>query len=167
MEDPREAFEETVKVVKEREVNLASITLASLIASLSELGILTQGTVAALAKYFTPRICAYMKVKGVIDEGKPIEENMKRVFEEYAFKDGDYRFKASGNEVEIEIVTKRCKVCPKGVGGAEIPGTACPIPHFAATCLSILTGKSWKAKRVNKGTVEKEGGLCKMKLEVS
>ncbi len=162
-------IEKSREVIKKRNVNLASVTLASLVASLSELGILTQGTVASLAKYFTPRICAYMLEKGIVDPNKPLLENLKKVFEEYAFTEEDYEVVASDGELRVEIVTDRCKVCPKGVGGAEIPGSACPVPYFLSICLSILTNERWEPKKMKVGNrievVHKEGGKCKIELE--
>ncbi len=168
-QDLSKIIEKTREIIKERNVNLASITLASLIASLSELGILTQGTISSLAKYFTPRICAYMLEKGIIDPSKPLPENLRRVFGEYAFTDEDYEVDLSDSKIHVEVVTDRCKVCPKGVGGAEIPGSACPMPHFLSICLSILTNEKWEPKKIkvgNKiGLVVKEGGKCKMEVE--
>lgn len=167
--DVSDIVKKSREVIRKRHVNLASITLASLIASLSELGILTQGTVSSLAKYFTPRICAYMLEKGIIDPSKPPVENLRKVFEEYAFTNEDYEIKEDGNEIHIEIVTDECKVCPKGVGGAEIPGSACPLPHFIAICLSILTGEKWEPKKIRKDNkiklVLKEEGECKMAIK--
>ena len=167
--DISEIVKKSREVIRKRHVNLASITLASLIASLSELGILTQGTVSSVAKYFTPRICAYMLEKGIIDPSKPPVENLRKVFEEYAFTDEDYEIKESGNEIHVEIVTNECKVCTKGVGGAEISRSACPLPHFIAVCLSILTGERWEPKKVREDKkivlVLKEEGKCKMVIE--
>ena len=158
----------TQEVLKKREVNLASTTLASLIASLSELGILTQGTVNALARYFVPRICAYITLSKEINPNDPMKSLMD-VFKEYAFKESDVNLVQEDGEISIEIVTDNCKICPKGVGGAEIPGSACPVPYFVSICLSLLTKEQWKPeveRRGNKvGLVVKEGGRCKMRIK--
>ena len=55
IEDLRKEAERAKKVIKERDVPLHSLVLASMLASLSEIGILNQGTVGVLAKSFTPR----------------------------------------------------------------------------------------------------------------
>jgi len=163
-----EIVKKTQEVIKERDVSLASITLASLIASLSELGILTQGTVNALAYYFTPRICSYMMLKGITKEGD-IKESLMKTFKEYAFKEDDFNVKIDDNEVGIEIVSDNCKICPKGVGGAGILGSACPIPYFVSICLSLITKNQWGPETIRKGgkvtLVLKEEGRCKMRIK--
>ncbi len=164
----KKRFEEAQKVLGEREVNLASVTMASVLASLNELGILTQGTVGTLANYFTPRICAYFKLNGVINEKMDIKDVLMNSFKQYNFKDDEVRIEVKGDEVEIEIVTKRCKLCPKGVGGAEIEGSACPVPYFVADCLSLITGSKWEPELYRKDrnffAVKKEEGKCIMKV---
>ena len=157
LEDLKREFEETRKVVKERDLNLPSVTMASLLGSLYDLGILTQGTVGLLARHFVPKICAYMHEKGIMSPEKDPLENLRSAFKEYGFKDDEVSFAREGEEVRVEVVTKRCKICPKGVGGAEIQGTACPVPYFVAYCLSLATGKLWTPKQMTK----KEGGKCK------
>ncbi len=150
-------LEEARRAVKERKPNLASVTMASLLGSLYELGVLTQGTVGLLARHFVPRICAYLLEEGAVSPDKEPLENVKTAFERFGFRKDDYAIEAEGDEVRIEIVTKKCKICPKGVGGAEIHGTACPVPYMVAYCLSIWTKKPWKVKE----RVKKEGDKCK------
>ncbi|UXD21366.1 hypothetical protein IPA_03490 [Ignicoccus pacificus DSM 13166] len=161
-----ESVRKTRDIIRKRDVSLSSITMASLLGSLHELGILTQGTVGLLAHYFTPRICAYMLEKGIVNESKSIKENLENAFKAYNYKDGEYSIEAKEDEVKIEIVSERCKLCPKGVGGAEIKGSACPVPYFIGVCLSILTRRRWEPELYETpqghSAVLKEEGRCKM-----
>jgi len=163
LEELRKLFDEAREVVKEREVNLPAVTMASLLGSLYELGILTQGTVGVLARRFVPKVCAYMYEKGVVSPQKDALENLYSAFKEYGFKEGEVKFERKDGEVEIEVVTGRCKVCPKGIGGAEIKGVACPVPYFVAYCLSLMTNKLWKPKEMTR----KEGDKCKASVEAA
>ena len=39
------------------------------------------------------------------------------------------KLRVRGDEIIVEIASDKCKICPKGVGGAEIEGTLCLIPN--------------------------------------
>ncbi|ABU82331.1 hypothetical protein [Ignicoccus hospitalis] len=162
-------FEEALKVIKERDVPLSSLTLASMLASLNELGLLNQGTVGVLSKYFTPRILAYFVAHGLVDPKKGIEENLKVMFSEYGYSEDEYEVEANENSLKISVVTKRCKICPKGVGGAELEGAACPLPYMVAAALTLMDGREWRPKLVSNGgrmkAVVKEDERCVTVIE--
>jgi hypothetical protein len=171
LEEVRTVVEKSRKVIRERNVSLPSITLASLLGSLYELGILTQGTVAVMAQYFTPRVCAYMLEKGIVKEGNNVVENLNNVLKAYNFEDDEFSITLINGEVRVKVSSKKCKVCPKGVGGAEIKGSACPIPYFIALCLSLLTNNVWKPalqrRDGGRAAVNKVDDNCEMTLRVA
>lgn len=164
-------LDRTLRVIKERDVGLQGLMLASMISSLDRLGLLTQGTVAALAGDFTPKLCAYFIHKGIIKKDMNVKDILDTMFRSFGYKYGEYKIETKDNEVLVNIVTDKCKVCPKGVGGAEIPGTACPLPYMISVCLSLLTDKLWMPKVYGKGAkkevLRKEEGTCKMKIALT
>ncbi|ALU11491.1 hypothetical protein EYM_01570 [Ignicoccus islandicus DSM 13165] len=170
-EEVERVVNETIEVIKERDVPLQSLTLAALLASLQQLGILTQGTVATLAKYFSLRIIAYMIYHKIVDMNKSVEENLMSAFKQYGFKDSEISINSKNGEVEIDIVTAKCKLCPKGVGGAELEGNACPVPYLVSYALTAMEGKTWKPELIKNGSsakltvVSKTGGICRMKIK--
>ena len=164
--DLREEVERAKKVIKERDVPLHSLVLASMLASLNELGILNQGTVGVLAKSFTPKVLAYLELKGVVSEGRGARENLEAIFKEFGFKDGEFEIEETGEGIRISVVTNKCKICPKGVGGAELEGAACPVPYMVSTALSVLTGEEWRPELRKAGNkvspVVKSSGRCEI-----
>ncbi len=166
-----ETIEKTMKVIEERDVPLQSLTLAAMLASLHKLGILNQGTVAELASYFSPRVIAYMIYHKIVDPKKDVKENLMNVFKQYGYKEGEISIEAKDGEIDIHIVTAKCKLCPKGVGGAELEGPACPIPYFVAVALTAIEGKKWKPEPVKNGSIArlavvvKSGGICRMRIK--
>ena len=161
-------IEESKRVIEEKRPPLQSVVLASLLASLERLGVLTQGTVGALSNHFVPKLIAYFLVNGSVDPSKSLEENLKAMFEEFGFEEGTVEIKKGNDEVGVRVLTKKCRICPKQVGGAMIKGFACPIPYMIAIALTYFTREEWRPVPVRVGArlqlLEREGERCAMKV---
>lgn len=85
-------------------------------------------------------VMGYFKEKGKLPEtGQDPMENLKIAVNFLQQEIGlaeEYGFSEDGQTLWVRSET--CKLCPKGVGGAEIKSTACPYPHFILEAANIL-----------------------------
>jgi len=161
-------YEKALEIIRERNVKLNSIILASALGALSEFGALNQGTVGLVAEHIAPEICAWMKTSNALSEDSGIHENLSNLFKTFGLAENNFKLKVKDNEVEVSIRTEKCPFDPTVVGKAEMPGTLCPVPFIISICLEILTQKTWNPKIERKGAhfevVKKENGWCSMRI---
>ncbi len=149
------------ELFQNRNLKNLHIVLTSMIAELSKLGILNQGTTNVIGM-------------GV---GKKIAKCLKDIFEELPKEDEDLlKFLIdfcdmcedvviNGGEIGVKI--DKCKYCPKQIGEAEIPGSACPIPSILTSCMRELTNNDdykiylWEGNKI----IKKENGYCWFKIK--
>ncbi|NPA62779.1 MAG: hypothetical protein GXN95_04410 [Methanococci archaeon] len=136
------------------------VVLTSMIAEFSTLGILNQGTTNIIGSGVGKKIAKCLKetVKEFPKDDKKLIEfliNFCDMCDEYIIEDD-----------KIGIKIDKCKYCPKQIGEAEIPGSACPIPSILASCMEELTNKPYKIKLWDKNRVIiKENGYCWFRIK--
>ena len=78
---------------------------------------------------------------------------------------GGYDLQEAGEgQVVLLVAGDKCRICPKGVGGADIKGTLCPIPSFLESLVNKIAGKEILDLITN--GIEKEGTTCKAYYKV-
>jgi hypothetical protein len=63
-----------------------------------------------------------------------------------------------GGVDDQRIAGDLCRICPKGVGGAEIKGSFCPIPNFIAKLVNLMLGREVLA--LESEGIQKENTAC-------
>ncbi len=148
-----------------------SAVLATTIATLAELGLLTQGSLGYLVELTAPKIFAIMEKEGYVRRGMDHKELVKKAMEFLGFDEGSYEMEDNGNELKLRVITEKCVLDPKSVGGVELKGTLCPLPFMLASFLMINDNKDWEVVAERKGAhvyvVRKEDGKCEMTLKVA
>ena len=140
---------------------------ALFLAAAADAGILNQGSISFFAKYVAPRLRDYLVAMNLYEKPEGSIEEKLRVILGSLNKALEISTEASielsGDEVIMRIRGDRCRYCPKGVGLAEIPGTACPFPKLFEE-LARLEGIELRlVARREKGRVqviEKKEGYC-------
>ena len=155
------------EVVQERNVKPPQAFFALFLAAAADAGILNQGSISFFAKYVAPRLRDYLVAMNLYEKPEGSAEEKLRAILSSLNKALEISTEASielsGDEVIMRIRGDKCRYCPKGVGLAEIPGTACPFPKLFEE-LARLEGIDLRlVTRREKGRVqviEKRKGYC-------
>ncbi len=148
-----------------------SAIIATITATLAELGLLTQGSLGYLMELTAPKLFAIMEKEGYVKRGMNHKELVKKAMEFLGFDEGSYEIEEHGNELKLRVVTEKCVIDPKSVGGVELKGTLCPLPFMIASFLMINDNRNWEVVTERRGAhvyvVKKENGKCEMTLKVA
>jgi len=163
------------EVARQRGVKPCQALFATFLAGLTEAGILNQATVNLLAKSAAPKLYEYLRALDYLPEpsGEPVRdlvELSRRLYEVFEIG-GGFEYKTLGeNVVEIGFGGDGCRYCPKGVGLAEIPWTACPFPRLYEQIVNLYGVKArlqpQKAENGSKRLVVRRSGKCWFRFEV-
>ena len=157
-----------------RDLNPYHSFLASFFAGLAELGIVNQGTINIVSSRAAEYLYSYLEAKGLLPDMKEVAgentaevvKNLILYINEILSLMGGYDFQEVGDsQVALMVAGDQCRICPKGVGGAKVKGTFCPIPMFIQSLVNMIAGKE-TIKLITKG-VEKEGTTCKAVYELT
>ncbi len=161
------------KVVLERDLNPYHSFFASFFAGLGELGMLNQGSINIVAKRAADYLYAYLDAKEILPDmdtvpGESKTEVIKNLIlyiNKILSLVGEYDLQDAGDDqVVLLIAGNTCRICPKGVGGAEVKGTLCPIPSLLESLINMITQKDM-LELITAG-IEKEGSTCKAYFKV-
>ena len=156
------------QVVLERDLNPFHSFFASFFAGLGELGMLNQGSINIVAKRAAEYLYAYLDAKEILPDlnsvpGRNSTEVVKNLIlyvNKILALVGEYDLQQVDDEkVALLITGNTCRICPKGVGGAAVKGTLCPIPSLLENLLNKIAQKEI-LELITTG-IEKEGGTCK------
>mgnify|MGYP001043984028 CR=1 FL=1 len=124
-----------------RKLETTHVLFASFLGANADFGLFSQGS----AQLVMPRVARY--VMGYFEEKNRLPtfstdpmENLQIVVDFLQREIGlaeDFGFSEDGQTLWVRSDT--CKLCPKGVGGAEIKSTACPYPHFILEAVNIVS----------------------------
>ena len=156
------------ELAEKRRLKILHIIMASFLAQLAEMGYLNQGSTNIIGTAVGKRVGKFLKDSNVSfdngDELKVLREVVETIdlTEEITFE------KNTSNKILVKLKSSMCKYCPKGVGGAEIPGTVCSVPYFLRSVLETILEKKyivvpWEVKEhsfVVKKPLKKEEGHC-------
>ena len=156
-----------------RDLNPYHSFLASFFAGLAELGMVNQGSIIIVSKRAAEYLYAYLEAKEILpdmnavpgDTTAEVVKNLVLYVNKILSLMGGYDLQDVGDgQVALMVAGDKCRICPKGVGGAEVKGTYCPIPSFIESLVNKLAGKE-TIKLVTNG-IEKEGTTCKALYEL-
>ena len=159
--------------VIERDLNPYHSFLASFFAGLAELGLVNQGSINIVSKRAAEYLYSYLDAKEILPDMKAVPgdstaeivKNLILYVNKVLSLMGDFDLKeADDGQVVLLIAGEKCRICPKGVGGAVVKGTFCPIPSFLESLVNRIAGKD-TIKLITNG-IEKEGTTCKAFFEV-
>ncbi len=167
LEELNELFEKAMKAVRERNVNPCQAAIASLIAGLSGIGVLTQSVALRMSEWAAPIFYAALLKDGIAK--KELKYDVNVFFKALGYEDNTYSVRLEDGLIDVKIQTDHCKVCPKGVGLAEIPSTACPLPGALLAIAEIITQQKWDVVKERNGArviiVKREGGKCHFRIK--
>ena len=161
------------QVVLDRDLNPFHSFFASFFAGLGELGMLNQGSINIVAKRAAEYLYAYLEAKEILpdmasvpgDTDAEIIKNLILYVNKILNLVGEYDLQpADEGQVVLLITGNKCKICPKGVGGAAVKGTLCPIPSLLEALINKIAQKDL-VELITTG-IEKEGSNCKAYYKV-
>lgn len=157
--------------IARRDINQHNAFLFAIFAGMVDLGLVNQGVVNELARKTASYMVNYYSAKDIdfpFGDG-PLDKNVAYLFE---FFNGDlsfvkeYAIEQSGEGVRLSVASQLCRICPKGLGGAEIKGTLCLIPHFFMHLMNyFLPREKQLSLRKGEPPIRKEGGNCIISYE--
>ena len=167
----RPSLDDVRRRVEERGLTPCHAFFACFLASLAEMNILNQAVANLLAKKAAGKVLLYLEAMDALhvpEDGSPAERFVKlveSVNEALGIGPRVEHRVLDGGVVEVGLGGSRCRYCPKGVGGAEIPGTACPFPRLFEH-MARMKGINVSLEKANGGLIEKRGGLCWIRYRV-
>jgi hypothetical protein len=70
--------------------------------------------------------------------------------------------------VVLKITSSTCKLCPKGVGAAELEGTLCPVPGMVEEIINtFMLPEKVKLVLIERNVLAKIGTECVMKFKAA
>jgi len=156
-----------------RELNPYHSFLSSFFAGLAELGMVNQGSIIIVAKRAADYLYSYLDAKEILpdmgavpgDTTAEVVKNLILYINKILTLMGGYDLQeAEDGQVVLLVAGDKCRICPKGVGGAAVKGTLCPIPSFLENLVNLIAGKEL-IDLVTNG-IEKEGTTCKAYFKV-
>ena len=161
------------QVVLERDLNPYHSFFSSFFAGLAELGMINQGSINIVSKRAAEYLYSYLDAKGILpdmsavpgDTPTEVAKNLILYINKILSLVGEYDFKDAEDGMAVLIITgNTCRICPKGVGGAEVKGTLCPIPTLVENLVNRIAQKDL-LELVTSG-IEKEGSTCKAYFKI-
>ncbi len=157
--------------IARRDINQHNAFLFAIFAGMVDLGLVNQGVVNELAKKTATYMANYYSAKDIefAIGNETLEKNVAFLFD---FFNGDlnfvkeYSIDRSGEGVRLSISSQFCRICPKGLGGAELKGTLCLIPHFFLHLMNhYLSRQNQLVLPKGQPSVRKEAGSCIISYE--
>jgi hypothetical protein len=156
------------QVVLERDLNPYHSFFSSFFAGLAELGMINQGSINIVAKRAADYLYSYLEAKELLPDMSAVPgntttevaNNLILYVNKILSLVGEYEFKDVDDGQAVLLMTgSTCRICPKGVGGAEVKGTLCPIPNLVGSLVNQIAQKEL-LELVTAG-IEKDGPSCK------
>jgi hypothetical protein len=156
-----------------RDLNPYHSFLASFFAGLAELGMVNQGSINIVSRRAAEYLYSYLEAKEILPDMNSVPgnttaevvRNLILYIDKILSLMGGYDLQEVGDDqVALMVAGDQCRICPKGVGGAEVKGTFCPIPSFIECLVNKIAGKEM-IKLITNG-IEKEGTTCKAVYEI-
>ena len=167
MPDPKQ-------IILDRDLNPYHSFFASFFAGLGEMGMLNQGSINIVARRASEYLYAYLDAKEILPvmdavpgDTRPAKiKNLVLYVNKILSLVGEYDLRrVDDNSVVLLITGSTCRICPKGVGGAEVKGTLCPIPALLENLINQIA-KDDLVTLITEG-IEKEGTICKAYYQIA
>ena len=156
------------QIILDRDLNPYHSFFAAFFAGLGELGMLNQGSINIVAKRAADYLYAYLDAKQILPEMSAVPgdtpaaviKNLVLYVNKILSLVGEYDLQQTNDDQVVLLITgNTCRICPKGVGGAAVKGTLCPIPSLLENLLNKIAKRDI-VQLVTSG-IEKDGGICK------
>jgi len=156
------------QIVLERDLNPYHSFFSSFFAGLGELGMLNQGSINIVSNRAADYLYSYLEAKEILpdinlvpgDTSTEVIKNLILYVNKILSLVGEYDFKDAENDQAVLLIAgNTCRICPKGVGGAAVKGTLCPVPSLVERLVNNIAQKEI-LELVTAG-IEKEGSTCK------
>ena len=154
--------------IRGRELEACHVMVASLLSGFSEIGVLNQGVVTNITKKLASNLKAWFDATGQnpgIQPGDSSDARIKKIIQimnEALSLVGEVSIQETPEGPAILITASKCRICPIGVGEAEIPGTACPFPGLFTYLVKLYSpdGKGIKVIPHDFHILTKKEGVC-------
>ncbi len=156
------------QVVLERDLNPFHSFFSSFFAGLAELGMINQGSINIVSKRAADYLYAYLEAKEILPDMKTvpgdttteITKNLFLYINKILNLVGEYDMQETEDGQAVLLLKgSTCKICPKGVGGAEVKGTLCPIPSLVESLVNKIAQEDML--KLKTSGIEKDGAICK------
>jgi hypothetical protein len=156
-----------------RDLNPYHSFLASFFAGLAELGMINQGSINIVSRRAAEYLYSYLDAKDILPDMKAVPgdstaevvKNLILYINKIISLMGGYDLQElDEGQVVLLVAADKCRICPKGVGGAEVKGTLCPVPSFIESLVNKIAGTEL-IDLVTPG-IEKEGTTCKAYFQI-
>jgi len=161
------------QVVLDRDLNPYHSFFSSFFGGLAELGMINQGSINIVSKRAAEYLYSYLEAKEILPDMKAVPgetstevaKNLILYINKILSLVGEYEFKEVENGLAVLLITgNTCRICPKGVGGAEVKGTLCPIPTLVVSLVNKIAQQEL-LELVTTG-IEKDGPSCRAYFNV-
>lgn len=161
------------QVVLERDLNPFHSFFSSFFAGLAELGMINQGSINIVARRAADYLYSYLQAKEILPDmssvpGETSTEIAKNLFlyiNKILKLVGEYDMQETEQgQAVLLLAGNTCRICPKGVGGAEVKGTLCPIPSLIESLVNQIAEKD--IIKLTTSGIEKEGTTCKAYYDI-
>lgn len=130
-----------VSEIDRRDLKACHVLLASMLGELANKGFLNQGVLNTLIPKIADKLAIYIKHKyremETDDLNSLIKNTIEKIINELdAFI--NYKIYVENYKVTLIIDGSTCKFCPKGVGGAQLPGILCLFPQLFKEILTRI-----------------------------
>ena len=154
--------------IHNRKLEACHVMIASLLSGFSEIGILNQGVVTGLTGKLAAHLKAWFDTLGFtpnIQAGDSPEVRVQKItnlLNDALRLVGEIKIEETPEGKAILITSGKCRICPIGVGEAEIPGTACPFPGLITKMIELYSpdGKGIKIHPKEYHILIKKNGSC-------
>lgn len=154
-------------IVVERDINPYHSFLSSFFAGFAEMGMINQGSMNIVSKRAAEYLYSYLDARDFLSKLEKFEkpsslESIRYnvdVVNQILNLMGKYELTVQEqDELRLQIASNLCRICPKGVGGAAIKGTFCPIPTFIEKLVNLMVGQ--EVIELQTSGIQKEGVNC-------
>jgi len=154
-------------VVVERDINPYHSFLSSFFAGFAELGMINQGSINIVSRRAAEYLYSYLEARDFLSKLEKFEDVTSPECIRYHVDTVNSFLNIMGgyevvvvdqDELSLRIAGDLCRICPKGVGGAEIKGSFCPIPNFIEKMVNLMLGREVLA--LESEGIKKEGATC-------
>jgi len=161
------------KTILERDLNPYHSFLSAFFAGMAELGLVNQGSMNIVSRRAAEYLYSYLEAKEILpdmdrvpgDTKVEIVKNLILYINRLLSLMGGYDLQLNEQgQAVLMIEAEKCRICPKGVGGAEVKGTICPIPSFLEGLINHIAGE--KLVQLESTGIEKVENQCQAYFQI-
>jgi hypothetical protein len=134
---------------------------------------INQGSINIVSRRAAEYLYSYLDAKEILPDMKAVPgdtpaaviKNLVMYVNKILSLVGEYDLQQVDDDSVVLLITgNTCRICPKGVGGAAVKGTLCPIPSLLESLINRIAQKD--ILELTTAGIEKEGQTCKAYFKV-